>query len=87
VLQRVYDNIRNKLYQSVQFAIGDIADYIEYNIDGITVTAKDLDAVKSRFIKLGLDYKVSEMQKISQTEYLKANKKRKFVSTNNLITQ
>jgi hypothetical protein len=87
VLQRVYDNIRKKLYQSVQFAIGDITDYIEYNIDGITVTAKDLDAVKSRFIKLGLDYKVSEMKKISQTEYLKANKKRKFVSTNNLITQ
>lgn len=87
VLQRVYDNIRNKLYQSVQFALDGITDYTEYNIDGITVTAKDLEKVKKRFIKLGLHYKVCELQKISQTEYIKGNKKRKFASINNLITQ
>jgi hypothetical protein len=87
VLQRVYDNIRNKLYQSVQYALTDITDYIEYNIDGITVTAKDVDAVKKRFSEIGLDYKVSELKKISETEYLKNNKKRKFTSANKLKTQ
>lgn len=77
-LRQVYDNIRNKLYETIQEGISGIDDHVEYNIDGVSVLAKDLDVVRSRFREMGLTYKTTECRKVSDFEYTYGCKLRNF---------
>lgn len=81
-LKRVYDNIRNHLYSCIQGSIFGIGDYVEYNIDGVSVLAKDLDLVRSRFKGLGLCYKITECRKLSDYEYRYGCKLKLFKNAN-----
>jgi hypothetical protein len=77
-LKKVYDNIRHELYGCIRDSLVGITDWIEYNIDGVSVMAYDLDLVKSRFKDAGLFFKVTQCRKMSSTEYKHGSKLRKF---------
>lgn len=78
IMKKVYDNIRYELYTCIQQSIQGVNDWIEYNIDGVSVMAYDLDLIKSRFKALGLYFKVTQCRKMSSTEYKYGSKLRKF---------
>lgn len=77
-LQQIYDNIRNELYSCIQNVLFDIKDWIEFNIDGVTIKEKDLPLVQERFDSLNLVYKINECLKIDERTYLLKGKIRKF---------
>jgi hypothetical protein len=78
VFKNVYDNIRNELYKTIQEALIGIENYVEYNIDGVTVMKDDVARVKKAFREEGLKFKVTECRKINDKEYLYGNKIRRF---------
>lgn len=78
VMKKVYDNIRYELYNCIQKSLEGVKDWIEYNIDGVSIMAYDLDLVKSRFKLLGLDFKVTQCRKMSNCQYKYGSKLRKF---------
>jgi hypothetical protein len=78
VLKKVYENIRNYLYLSIEKSMDGISNYIEYNIDGVSVLAKDVDIVKVNMLSMGLKFKLTQCRKISATEYIYNFKQRKF---------
>ena len=78
VFLTVYKNIRHYLYNSMFSCIHPKMDWIEYNIDGITITSKDLDYVKDYFNNLGLKYKITECRKVNAKQYLYGQKIRTF---------
>ena len=82
VLQRVYDNIRNELYNCVQGSIAGVSDWLEYNIDGVTVMNDSLDAVCQTFKQMGLAFKITECRKVSETEYTYGSTLRNFIGRN-----
>jgi hypothetical protein len=82
VLQKVYDNIRNELYNCVQKSIFNVSDWLEYNIDGVTVMSDNLDAVCEEFKGMGLAFKITECRKVSETEYTYGSKLRVFTNKN-----
>ena len=69
ILKQVYDNVRNKLYETINSSIQGIDNWIEYNIDGVTIYSEDLDLVKQRFEEYGLEYKINVCQKINEYQY------------------
>jgi hypothetical protein len=69
VFRNVYKNIRNELYNSITKVVPLCSDFIEYNIDGISVLANDVDIVTDAFIKAGLDYKITRCVKINDETY------------------
>lgn len=77
-LKKVYDNIRYELYNCIGYGMSGLCNWVEYNIDGISVLSCDLELVKSRFKELGLFYKVTQCRKMSSTEYKYGSKLRKF---------
>lgn len=77
-LQRIYDNIRNELYRCIKYARKGAENWIEYNIDGVSVLAKDIPTVKTNLKDLSLDFKINECLKVSDTEYSYKGKLRKF---------
>jgi len=78
VLYQVYENIRHELYNIIEELKNHIKFWIEYNIDGISVTEKYLQKTKSKFDELGLIYKVNECFKIDNKSYFLKNTIRKF---------
>ena len=68
-LRQVYNNIRNELYKVVQESLEDINDWIEYNIDGVSVYESDLSKITSHFTKHNIKYKITECKKLSDKEY------------------
>jgi hypothetical protein len=78
VLKKVYENIRNYLYLCIEKSMVGISNYIEYNIDGVSVLAKDVDIVKANMKAMGLKFKLTQCRKISATEYIYNYTKRKF---------
>jgi hypothetical protein len=79
VLQRVYDNIRNKLYLSIEEVRSVCNDnWVEYNIDGVLVLNEDLKKVKAKLKNMNLNFKITECQKINDKELLYGNRIRKF---------
>jgi hypothetical protein len=78
VLKKVYLNIRNELYNCIQKSMEGISNYIEYNIDGVSVLAQDVDIVKENMLKMGLKFKLTRCEKISDKEYIYNFYKRKF---------
>lgn len=86
VLNRVYSNVRKELYRTVHEALIGIENYIEYNIDGVTVLKEDVDQVKKYFKGRGLIFKTTVCRKLSENEYTYGNKTRKF-KTNKTLTK
>jgi hypothetical protein len=78
VLKNVYKNIRNELYNSITKAVSLCSDFVEYNIDGISVLANDVDIVTGNLISLGLDYKITRCVKIDDDTYLHGCKNKNF---------
>lgn len=77
-LQRIYDNIRNELYRCIQKCVENTQMCLEYNIDGLSVMAQDVDTVKKCLNDMQLRFKIIECVKISPTEYSYKGKVRKF---------
>jgi hypothetical protein len=79
LFKNIYDNIRNELYICISKAVKVCNErYVEYNIDGISVCAKDVDKVRLVLDKLKLTYKITECKKINNYEYVKQGETRNF---------
>jgi hypothetical protein len=78
VFKKVYNNIRNELYNCIKKVIVSPCNYLEYNIDGIYVIKEDVDLIRSEFKKMNLKYKITECRKINETDFLYGHKLRKF---------
>jgi hypothetical protein len=76
--KQIYDNIRNEMYRTIDTIAQAVPNFIEQNIDSISVSAKDLEFTKAQFEKMGLKYKVQEAVKVDKTEYFINGKYRKF---------
>jgi len=77
--QQIFDNIRNKLYLVIEQALMiSNDDYLEYNIDSVTISHSKLEAVKKMFDDYGLRYSINDYIKISSKEYLLKDKVRIF---------
>jgi len=68
ILRQVYANIRNELYCIIK-NISEHTEYIEYNIDGITILPADKKLVKDYFSSLGLTFVSTMCTKISDSQY------------------
>lgn len=68
--QQIYDNVRNQLYLIIHQAV-DIAgsEYIDYNIDSISVTKANREKIIKFFLDLGLEIKTNPVIKLSDREY------------------
>jgi hypothetical protein len=78
VLKGVYQNIRHYLYSNITNAITSEIKWLEYNIDGITVSTENMYEVCQYFKEKGLNFKITECKKISDTHYLYGGKERKY---------
>jgi hypothetical protein len=74
----IYSNIRHELYNTIDKIKNQVSNWIEYNIDGISVMSKDLDFTKEILDQLDLRYKVNECFKVDKNEYYFKGKIRKF---------
>lgn len=77
-MYQVYENIRNQLYLIVHEVKNCTKNWIEYNIDAVSVTENDLDIICKKFESLKIKYKVNECIKIDSNEYFMKGKIRKF---------
>ena len=77
-LQQIYRNIRYYLYNVVAEAVDSTDEWIEYNIDGVTVLNTDVDKIQKYFDDNNWKYKITECRKLSDVEYLYGNKSRRF---------
>lgn len=78
VLNKVYENIRHQLYNEIAKAKKGCKGVVEWNIDGASVLAKDVDLVCKRFKNAGLIYKITECRKIDEYTYSSGNKIKNF---------
>ena len=78
VFKKVYENIRYYLYSTITGCINEKLCWLEYNIDGISITANELDYVKKYMNDNDLQYKITECRKVDNTKYLYGSKERKF---------
>jgi len=78
VLKTIYDNIRYELYKCIAKVVSLCSDYIEYNIDGVTVLAIDVDRVMKAFDEMNLDYKLTKYTKIDNYQYQNGSTIRNF---------
>lgn len=79
ILNNVYKNIRNKLYICINDAI-DVCDgeYLDYNIDAITIPYNKLKCVVDYFLGLGFEIKVTVCIKANEKQYYYGSKLRNF---------
>ena len=78
VFQKVYDNIRNELYYSIEQVRIKCENCIEYNIDGVMILNSDLKEVKKELKRLNLEYKITECVNLNEKEYVYGSKIRRF---------
>jgi len=78
VLNKVYENVRKQLYNEIEIARNGCDSVVEWNIDGVSVLAKDLDIVSKRFSNAGLQYKITECRKIDEYTYSSGTKVKNF---------
>lgn len=78
-LYQIYENIRHELYRLIA-EVKEVTknNWIEYNIDGITIPKKQLEKVCDKFNELNLIYKINECVKLDNFEYIYNTKIRKF---------
>lgn len=67
-LQKIYENVRNELYNTITRSLEGV-EYVEYNIDGVSVLHDSWDVVKERFKKEGMEFKTTMCRKIDDKEY------------------
>lgn len=84
IFKQIYANIRNELYVCIKDSIIGVPNWLEYNIDGVSVLSEDLSKIKNAFNEMGLIFKVCECQKISNTMYLYKGVERVFKRSNDL---
>jgi len=77
-LNNIYMNIRHELYSVINMIKDQFDDWIEYNIDGISVVESDLEKAINLMNQQGLIYKVNQCLKIDKNEYYFKGKIRKF---------
>ena len=77
-LRRIYENIRYYLYNIIAEAVNVCENWIEYNIDGITVKSEDVNAIQKYFQDEGLIFKIKECRKLNDLEYVFGNSTRRF---------
>tara|TARA_R110002153_G_scaffold21379_10_gene71388 strand:- start:1730 stop:2521 length:792 start_codon:yes stop_codon:yes gene_type:complete len=77
-LRRIYENIRYYLYNIVAEVVEMCPDWIEYNIDGVTVKNSEVDKIQNYFNNEKLLFKIKECRKLNETEYVYGNTIRKF---------
>jgi hypothetical protein len=78
VLKHIYENIRHELYNTIEEIKNLSNNWINYNIDGISVPKKSLKIVCDYFDANNLIYKINECIKIDSDEYYQKGKIRKF---------
>ena len=67
---QVYENIRNSLYISINDAKSRVNDWIEFNIDAVTVKKENVHIIASAFDTMNLLYKIKKCVKIGDYEYM-----------------
>ena len=77
VLQTVYQNIRNTLYNIINEVCQETS-YIAYNIDSVYIKPSDMKKLKEVFDKYDLDYKFTLCQKKTLGTYQFGKETRKF---------
>jgi len=75
---RVYKNIRYALYNYILDGVNLTNNWLEYNIDGISVLEHEKDIIINYFKECNLEFKINECIKMNDNEYLYKNKKRIF---------
>lgn len=78
ILEQVYRNIRNELYNTIDLLKSLTTDWLDYNIDGISVKEKDVQLITDKLEQLNLKYKINECIKIDASDYYQKGKIRKF---------
>jgi hypothetical protein len=78
VFHNVYKNIRNYLYSEISDCANICENYIEKNIDGISVVSSDFKKVSELLKEKGLVFKIKRLIKISKDEYFETDRIRKF---------
>lgn len=78
VLQQVYSNIRNELYNVIHKVIENCDTWLEYNIDGVLIMNDHVQVVKDVFTKNNLVFKITQCKKLNDKEYLYGSKPRRF---------
>lgn len=77
-LQNVYNNIRYELYKCISNVLSLTKNHIEFNIDGITVLADEVENVKKGFAERDLKFKITRCTKINNYQYLHGSTIRNF---------
>ena len=78
---RVYKNIRYALYNYIVGGVKLTNNWLEYNIDGISVLEHEKDTIINYFKECNLEFKINECIKMSESEYLYKNRLRTFKHT------
>jgi hypothetical protein len=74
VLENVYRNIRNYLYCLIEELKNNCVEWIEYNIDAISVTKKEIKKVIDFFETYSLNYKLTQCVKLNDAQFLHGSK-------------
>jgi hypothetical protein len=77
-LYQVYENVRHELYNCIDEVKKHVKIWIEYNIDGISVSEKYLKKTTTKLDSMGLLYKVNPCVKIDKKTYVAKTKIRNF---------
>lgn len=81
VLKNIYGNIRKKLYICIAKAIESCNnEFIDYNIDAITIKKEQLSNVVKAFTDMGLDIKVTRCLKANNSQYYYGKEARNFTN-------
>lgn len=75
---RVYKNIRFALYNYILSGVKLTNNWLEYNIDGISVLEHEKDIIINYFKECNLEFKINECIKMNQNEYFYKNRERVF---------
>ena len=74
---KVYENVRNYLYGTMQQALSGV-DWYSYNIDGVYCGYKELYIIRDRLTELGFETKATRCVKLSETEMKYGSRPRTF---------
>ena len=77
-LRKIYENIRYYLYNIIAEAVALCENWIEYNIDGVTVKNSEVDILQKYFKKEKFTFKIKECMKLNELEYVYGNTIRRF---------
>lgn len=69
-LIQVYENIRNALYLAISDAKSTTTEWLEFNIDAVTVKKEDVHLIANSFDNMKLLYKIKKCIKIADYEYM-----------------